>query len=85
MTRWRVIPGQLLACRGWIDEYVLYNDLSGDTHLLGADAVQVLAALKQAPASEQALAASLGAADALAVAALLADLNALYLVEPLPC
>lgn len=85
MQKWRVISGQLLDWRGWDGEYVLYNNLSGDTHLLGATAVQVLDTLKQAPRSERALAASFGEVDADQLADLLADLNALHLVEPFSC
>lgn len=75
---WRVTPGQALRWREWQGEYVLYNDISGDTHLLGAGAIDLLLALRQAPAAESALA---GADDADAPA-LLAQLQALSLIEP---
>lgn len=58
---WRVIPGQLLAFREWDGEAVLYNDLSGGTHLLDGMAIDVLRALAAAPRSASALAAELGA------------------------
>lgn len=48
---WRVAPGQQLAAWGWDDEFVVYNDLSGDTHVLGGDSVAILQQLKRAPAS----------------------------------
>ncbi len=73
---WRITPGQALRRREWQGEYVLYNDISGDTHLLGADAVELLLALQQAPTPESALVD--GAEDA----ALLAQLQALSLIEP---
>ncbi|HWJ95143.1 MAG TPA: HPr-rel-A system PqqD family peptide chaperone [Telluria sp.] len=81
---WRVVPGQQLACRGWDREYVLYNSLSGDTHLLGEAALRVLRSLDGHPASAPALAALLGD-DIDDTAGLLADLRALHLVEPVTC
>ncbi len=36
--------------RAWDDEMVIYNNTSGDTHLLGADAAQILLMLQQVPA-----------------------------------
>lgn len=48
--RWRLVPGQLLRARGWDDEFVVYNDLSGDTHLIDAAAMAVLLDLQAAPA-----------------------------------
>jgi PqqD family protein of HPr-rel-A system len=80
-----------LRRRHWQDEYVLYNDLSGDTHLLPDSSVELLLALQQAPASADALTARLRAVfeddaadiDAAAIDALLAELARLALVEPL--
>lgn len=72
---WRITPGQALRRREWQGEYVLYNDISGDTHLLGADAVDLLLALQQAPAPESALVDDDDAA-------LLEQLQALSLIEP---
>jgi PqqD family protein of HPr-rel-A system len=90
--RWRLAPGQSLRRRQWQDEYVLYNDLSGDTHLLPDSTVELLLALQPQPASADALAARLravfaedaAAIDAAAIEALLAELVPLALVEPLP-
>lgn len=80
---WRLTPGQTLAHRGWDDEYVLYNDLSGDTHLFGADAMQLLLHLRAGPADEETLARALEVLpderDAMAV--MLAELRALSLIE----
>ena len=74
---WRVAAGQALRHHGWDGEFVLYNDLSGDTHLLEAPAMALLLALQAAPgASAHALGADPGLLD---------DLHALALVEPLPC
>jgi PqqD family protein of HPr-rel-A system len=83
---WRLSPGQQLRRRQWDGECVLYNDLSGDTHLIGADALELLLALHAGPADTGALgrgllAAGLAAADDAEVAALLEDLERLALVE----
>ena len=87
---WRLAPGQRLACRGWDDEFVLYNDLSGDTHLLDGDSVALLEALRCAPSDRASLCAVFGAGLSTEEAAtlpatidaMLAHLHALYLVAP---
>jgi PqqD family protein of HPr-rel-A system len=56
---WCLSPGQTLGRYGWDGEYLLYNDLSGDTHLLGELAVELLLALQQGARDEAALAAAL--------------------------
>ena len=81
---WRLTPGQALLRYGWDGEYVLYNDLSGDTHLLTATACTLLAQLQAAPASHGALALAC-ALDAGAAESLLIDLEQLSLVEYLAC
>lgn len=83
---WRLTPGQLLRHRQWDEECVLYNDLSGDTHLLGLDALAILMTLRDGAADEAALAAALdwGDPDA-ALGALLSDLLGLSLIEQRPC
>lgn len=86
---WQIAPGQQLAAWGWDDEFVLYNNLSGDTHLLDADSMALLASLQSAPASIDALVAQLSDGvepDDLAalpdtMATLLAQLKKLYLVQ----
>jgi PqqD family protein of HPr-rel-A system len=89
---WRVIPGQSLRYRQWDDDTLLYNDLSGATHLLGPAALCLLETLRPAPAAEAALAGALRAAfevdeDALEdeLAGLLASLVRLDLIESCPC
>ena len=89
---WRVVPGQLLAFREWDGEAVLYNDLSGNTHLLDGGAVEVLLALHPAPLDAATLAARLadrfdaeGDALAAAIEDMLRDRAGLDLVESLPC
>jgi PqqD family protein of HPr-rel-A system len=79
---WRLKQGQALAHRGWDNEFVLYNDLSGDTHLLGADAMQVLLQLSTGPRDAAALAHALGGTDDDTFKVLLAELAALALIEP---
>jgi len=94
---WGVMAGQLLRSKTWDGaEHLLYNDLSGDTHLLGADALDLLRLLQAADRDEASLAAALTAAaddgdgdgDTLApaaVATILADLARLSLVERRAC
>lgn len=86
---WRVIPGQRLVCRRWDDEAVLFNDLSGATHLLGLSAICLLKLLQTGPARESALIAALSrqfeaGEDELIQEArnTLAELQKLDLVEP---
>jgi PqqD family protein of HPr-rel-A system len=56
---WSLRPGQTLQHRQWDGEYVVYNDLSGDTHLLDDAAIVLLQALRTGPATRAALAAVL--------------------------
>lgn len=80
--QWRLMDGQLLTMATWGDGlHVLYNDLSGDTHLLGTDAVDLLRLLQRGAAAESALAAACGNAGA----ALLEQLSALSLVTRAAC
>jgi len=81
---WRLTPGQSLLSHGWDGEHVLYNDLSGDTHLLTGVACAVLSQLQAAPCTVAALAQSC-ASNEETIDALLADLELLALVEFLPC
>jgi PqqD family protein of HPr-rel-A system len=89
---WRLTPGQQLLHRCWEGECVLYNDLTGDTHLLGEFALALLELLRAAPLPAAGLALELGLAPGTdfpgpddPLAAVLADLAALHLVEALPC
>jgi len=91
---WRLVPGQRLQYRCWEGECVLYNDLSGDTHLLDEFALALLEELQAAPRPVAELAAIYELAPNPAVegddgAALLAtvldDLAALQLVETFSC
>lgn len=84
---WRLTPGQTLTHRGWDDEFVLYDDLSGDTHVLSAAAMAALSALRHGPAGLPALAAALDleADDGPALEALLDQLAQLQLIVADPC
>ncbi len=53
--KWQVISDQAVNCCSWDDELVFYNKLSGDTHLLGSAAAQVLLELRQSPSNVQLL------------------------------
>ena len=62
---WQLTPGQSLRWRRFDDlddQFVLYNDLSGDTHLLGDSAMHLLGLLQQGPASNESLCAAVAAA-----------------------
>lgn len=81
---------QTLHLHSWDDEFIVYNNLTGDTHLLGSAAAQVLLKLQEAPSDAITLAQSLDHLlqvemmdESLAphIENLLADLNALALVE----
>ncbi len=91
---WRLVPGQRLQYRCWDGECVLYNDLSGDTHLLDEFALALLEQLQAAPQAAAQLAAAFdldGVADpdadddAAMLQTVLDDLAALHLVDILPC
>jgi PqqD family protein of HPr-rel-A system len=96
---WRLVPGQRLLYRCWDGECVLYNDLSGDTHLLDEFALALLEQVQRAPQAATQLAAAFGLdpasdlaagtdaphADAAVLHDMLADLAALHLVEAIPC
>jgi len=83
------MPGLALRYRTWDNEtYVLYNNLSGDTHLTDAAAIEVLELLHRSPVAMPALAAALkldDAADCLVqLDALLGELRGLALIETIP-
>lgn len=89
---WRLLPGQRLHSRTWEDESVVFNDLSGDTHLLGASALHLLHTLRAGAADLPALTATLQAEfdidpdddPATLVAELLDELRALALIDTAP-
>jgi PqqD family protein of HPr-rel-A system len=87
--KWQAISTQAVYVRSWDDEFVVYNSLSGDTHLLGAAAGQILTALQRSPSDETSLTESLcETLDAeptpqisLQIRAILADLRKLALID----
>ncbi len=89
---WSVIPGQALRHRSWDDDVVVYNNLTGDTHLVSADAMAILQLLQQAARSAPALLAALqegeadmGEALAQILADMLRELELLSLIEQTQC
>jgi len=48
--KWQVAAENELLFRSWDDEFVVYNGATGDTHLLGLIAAQVILKLQQTPA-----------------------------------
>lgn len=85
---WRVTPGQTLVFRQWDDDLVLFNSLSGATHLLGPGAALLLDVLQDQPADDDRLAAALQAEFELddvearsELAAMMAGLAKLDLIE----
>ena len=89
--RWRLSPGQRLHCHSWgADEFVLFNDLAGDTHLLDQDALEVLHLLRDAPegsveAGDLAARLQLDADQAEVLDELLEKLYRLSLIERATC
>jgi PqqD family protein of HPr-rel-A system len=55
-ARWRAISDSELRWRCWGDECVVYHTGSGDTHLLTAEAVDVLQTLQRKSATAEELA-----------------------------
>lgn len=56
--KWKIISSdqEALCVHSWDDEYVVYNSLSGDTHLLNLTAGQVLLKLQKSPMDSMSLA-----------------------------
>jgi len=54
--RWQVTAENELLFRSWGDEFVVYNGATGDTHLLGLVAAQVMLKLQQTPTDAVSLA-----------------------------
>lgn len=86
---WRLRAGQRLHIVDGEDESVVYNDCSGETHLLSAIAVSLLRRLEQEPADFSSLSAFIAEAwefesdEALrkTVQDVLDELDALWLIE----
>ena len=85
-VQWRLARGQQMRHYRWDDECVLFNNLSGDTHLLGVQAMRLLQALAAGAFSEAELGAVLTEPlpGDTTVPQLLGDLGRLSLVERCP-
>ena len=59
--KWNAIPAPDLYLRSWDDETVVYNGLSGDTHLISAAAADILAELRRGPMDQASLLSSMAA------------------------
>ena len=59
---WQLKAGQAFTFRQYDDEFVLYNNLSGATHLLADGAVHLLSVLQLGPQSGEDLCAALARA-----------------------
>lgn len=80
---WRLVPGQALLHHGAGDEHLVFNNLSGDTHLLDTPAMKVLRALQAGPLTPADLQGLCGETDEPEdIDALLAELQHLMLVQP---
>lgn len=54
--QWRIIDDDALQLRSWDGEFVVYNALSGDLHILDEQAAQILQALQHKPSDVLSLA-----------------------------
>ena len=61
--KWQVISDQALYFHSWNNEYVVYNSLSGDTHLLNLTTGQLLLELQQTPTDTITLTNLVGSKD----------------------
>lgn len=86
VARWRLAPGQLLQRHSWEGEHVVFNNLSGDTHLLDEEALGLLLDLLDGPIDRAELDEGAGAPQqAYALRLVLCRLVSLGLVEAQPC
>lgn len=85
---WQLQHGQSLRHHLWGEECVIYNDLTGHTHLLDIVALDLLLALRAGPQDLASLCMALGGPEAApadiapAITALLEELYFNALVEP---
>jgi PqqD family protein of HPr-rel-A system len=87
--KWQLVAAHAVKLRAWDDELIVFNYLSGDTHLLGDAAGHIVAILQHSPADDRTIAAELcrrmqfGRTDEVIpeVGHILAELKALNLVE----
>lgn len=88
--KWEIISPQSLHMQAWDNEAVVYDALSGNTHLLSLAAARVLAKIKEAPANAASLAQVMadvepgGTADEIqaTLEAILTELAGISLITP---
>lgn len=73
--QWRIVPGQSLRSRSWQGQSVLYNEVSGATHLLDDATLELLHGLRDGTLMAD------DWADPV-LQRVFAELAELYLVEP---
>lgn len=84
LDRWHVATPARLHLRHWADEaeWLVFNEASGDLHLLNAEAAAVLNRLAGGPASIDDLCGASDDLDPTAVRRLMDQLDGLGLVSP---
>ncbi len=80
-ARWRLIDPDHILWERWPDECIVYNDLSGQTHLLNLSAAAALELLGDGPESAETLAETLKVERA-EIERLLQEFDQLGLIEP---
>lgn len=83
-ARWHIVAPSSLARHGWPDEseWAVFNEASGDVHLLNSAAMAVLDRLSAGPASLEELCASAGTTESGQMREALGRLDRLGLVSP---
>jgi len=80
-ARWRLIDPDRILWERWPDECIVYNDLSGQTHLLNVSAAAALELLGAGGESAETLAEKLNV-DSAEIERLLQEFDQLGLIEP---
>ncbi len=80
-ARWRLIDRDRILWERWPGECIIYNDLSGQTHLLNLSAAAALELLGAEPESAETLAEKLKVERA-EIERLLQEFDQLGLIEP---
>jgi PqqD family protein of HPr-rel-A system len=91
LVKWKIAADVYLHFTEWDNEFLVYDEFSGNTHLLNSTAAHILFKLKQQPLDAVALAELLFTADQPATDAatlvsqtthILSELHAIALIEP---
>ncbi len=80
-ARWRLIDPDRILWERWPGECIIYNDLSGQTHLLNRSAAAALESLGAGAESAETLAEALNV-DSAEIERLLQEFDQLGLIEP---